>query len=512
MRSCTTTPSTDGAGCWSSTKPIAGRRSSGTRSRPSSINRVGRAGSRPSLFWAIRSWFAHLATRDFGGFAPDVGAHLHLPPLDLDEARELLAFTGHDHDQADRVLEELHRDARGNPSGLLRLARRSAGTRADPASAIGSDRDIACRRSVWSAPRAAGRSQAKDPGEREDTEHSSQPAPLLGVATAHMVECSIGDAVVDSHETSDPRRRGTGRGRMGRRSGNGTRGDRRRHRLHPNACPPDDSSFNEELIEDRYAALQAWTEWTESQEKAASRGVAIESSHRDARGRAAADSIASTASTDGAAGSLEPLTGDARRRAFGPSLNMSSRRTASSSRGSVNQNSHDPTARMIGLASDPRPSSRPTLRESRQPLRKEAQMKNHGDRLMKNAMVRRKVSYGLSSAMFDGRGSLTISLTSRCRRRRSWCSRPFPFPGGTATTVGLARTISCRFETEPSVGGTCFISSLPLHLTLASHRFRTASPRSGSETSDPAWRSRLGGDILGIASARSARCFAPEAA
>ena len=62
--------------------------------------------------------------------------------------------------------------------------------------------------------------------------------------------------------------------------------------------------------------------------------------------------------------------------------------------------------------------------------------------------------------MFDGRGSLTISLTSRCRRRRSWCSRPFPFPGGTATTVGLARTTSCRFETEPSGGGTCFFSLL----------------------------------------------------
>ena len=54
---------------------------------------------------------------------------------------------------------------------------------------------------------------------------------------------------------------------------------------------------------------------------------------------------------------------------------------------------------------------------------------------------------GLSSAMFDVRGSLTISLTSRCRRRRSWCSRPFLFPGGTATTVDLARTTLSRIET-----------------------------------------------------------------
>ncbi len=28
---------------------------------------------------------------------------------------------------------------------------------------------------------------------------------------------------------------------------------------------PDDSSFNEELVEDRYAALQAWHEWTRNQ-------------------------------------------------------------------------------------------------------------------------------------------------------------------------------------------------------------------------------------------------------
>ena len=40
----------------------------------------------------------------------------------------------------------------------------------------------------------------------------------------------------------------------------------------------DDSTFNEELIEDRYAALQAWTEWTESQKRADGRVVAIESS------------------------------------------------------------------------------------------------------------------------------------------------------------------------------------------------------------------------------------------
>ncbi len=33
----------------------------------------------------------------------------------------------------------------------------------------------------------------------------------------------------------------------------------------PESPCPDDSSFNEELVEDRYAALQAWHEWTRNQ-------------------------------------------------------------------------------------------------------------------------------------------------------------------------------------------------------------------------------------------------------
>jgi hypothetical protein len=42
--------------------------------------------------------------------------------------------------------------------------------------------------------------------------------------------------------------------------------------------PAGDSSFNEELIEDRYAAIQAWSEWTKIQEKATGRGLATQAS------------------------------------------------------------------------------------------------------------------------------------------------------------------------------------------------------------------------------------------
>jgi general secretion pathway protein A len=59
------------------------------------------------------------AVRDvrYPGFAPFFKEHIHLGPLDLDEARELIgsSFAG-------VTLEELHRDSRGNPSVLWKLA------------------------------------------------------------------------------------------------------------------------------------------------------------------------------------------------------------------------------------------------------------------------------------------------------------------------------------------------------------------------------------------------------
>ena len=62
-----------------------------------------------------------LSTRRFAAIAARVEAHVHLLPLDVDEARELLR--GHaELDQAE--LESLHRDASGNPRRLIQLARR----------------------------------------------------------------------------------------------------------------------------------------------------------------------------------------------------------------------------------------------------------------------------------------------------------------------------------------------------------------------------------------------------
>ena len=84
-----------------------------------------------------------------------------------------------------------------------------------------------------------------------------------------------------------------------------------------------DSSFDEELIEDRYAALQAWSEWTESQERAGRprcRGRGLP--RRDVRpSRFAEPDVRRTERPARAAA----RPGRGRRRASGPSLSTNSR-------------------------------------------------------------------------------------------------------------------------------------------------------------------------------------------
>src|SRR5437762_10366163 len=60
--------------------------------------------------------------RCLDALATRLSLHLHLMPLDLDEARELLKLPGRAGHWADSALEALHRDALGNPARLLRLA------------------------------------------------------------------------------------------------------------------------------------------------------------------------------------------------------------------------------------------------------------------------------------------------------------------------------------------------------------------------------------------------------
>ena len=213
------------------------------------------------------------ATRRFGGCASRLRVHLHLPPLDLDEARELLALTGQDHVAADRAFEELHRDSRGNPGGLLRLAqRRPAPWRliADPTP----DRAPHDGVSAWPGipvPRTRN-SNGPDQPETLDIEHA---ASASRVAAAHSDQRRA--ETPSLLPARPPIRVEEGLVEVG------WDGDLESELMEPKDTTTnaetrlaDDSTFNEELIEDRYAALQAWSEWTESQKRTAGRGVAVE--------------------------------------------------------------------------------------------------------------------------------------------------------------------------------------------------------------------------------------------
>jgi general secretion pathway protein A len=188
-------------------------------------------------------------------------------PLDLDEARDLLGCTGRTHPARERALEELHRDARGNPGQLLRLAQ-SRPELARP----GSDRD---ERRVALAQRrlhTAGPNRPAEPRVFDDIEPVSDP----GAATE-----GVGPARIDAPSlvpTRPPIRDEDGLVEVG------WEGDLESDLVPaggsspaPGLSPTDDASFNEELIEDRYAALQAWAEWTRNQGRSAGENPASQS-------------------------------------------------------------------------------------------------------------------------------------------------------------------------------------------------------------------------------------------
>ena len=278
---------TAGAGCWSSTKPIAAPRSSGTRSRPSSINRVGRAGSRRWSFWATRSWPARSPRASLDGFASSLQTHLHLMPLDLDEARELLGFTGRRRQlPIERVLEELHRDAGAIPAGCFASPRGGRNSRR-PSSAIALERQSHVP-PIRPAPRPrVRRSQATSDLGRTETREIEQPAPAPRSRPLDMGNArSETPSLIPS---KPPIRVEEGLVEVGWDGDLETElGQPRLPRTRPRpSSSADDPSFNEELIEDRYAALQAWTEWTRKSATASRLGerVAIAELRSDRRRR-----------------------------------------------------------------------------------------------------------------------------------------------------------------------------------------------------------------------------------
>jgi type II secretory pathway predicted ATPase ExeA len=230
------------------------------------VNQLGRRGGFGALVVIGDTELARLlATRDLGGFASSLSDHVHLLPLDLDEARELLEVPRRGGDRGELALEELHRDARGNPRALLRLAERLPQSWRNPADdvnrqALGQD-SYTARSQGAIAPTAQGPVVAS----REVRARSQSPS-LLPSRPPIRIEEGLVEVGWD--------------GDLETELGPAETTESRSQSVLTGDPPP-----NEEPIEDRYAELQAWTEWSNSQERVAlpsdASQVALPTDHTD---------------------------------------------------------------------------------------------------------------------------------------------------------------------------------------------------------------------------------------
>jgi general secretion pathway protein A len=230
------------------------------------IDRLAGSLGRPDGFAALlllarTEFIRELAPRRLEGSAVHTSVHLHLMPLDLDEALDLLRLerglgVG---DEGVPFLEELHRDALGNPRMLIQLA------------------ELRTRRFG----RRKGAGSAKAPGWRTGLPRSSDRS---GARTAHgvrMPEQSLpGDASEAALQqastskspsllpTKPPIRLEEGLvevGWDGDLEAEPTRSEESHNQAE--ALSSSEPELDDQVVDDRYAALQAWTEWSRNRER-----------------------------------------------------------------------------------------------------------------------------------------------------------------------------------------------------------------------------------------------------
>lgn len=200
-----------------------------------------------------------LAGRSFRAVANHLAGHVHLPPLDVEEAAQLLASAHADRPAAE--IERWHRDAAGNPRALLRLAGSRAAGRPDVPARPAQDRHAA---PAAVEPPAARPLSFSEPAPARETASR----PVMGAeAVAEPIEEPRLEAppLVPSRP---PLRVEEGLIEVGW-SGSLDAEDDPITRAEPLAEPRSVATapLAEETIEDRYAALQAWSEWARNQDR-----------------------------------------------------------------------------------------------------------------------------------------------------------------------------------------------------------------------------------------------------
>jgi type II secretory pathway predicted ATPase ExeA len=219
------------------------------------------------------------------GLAAQIPLHIHLRPIDLDEARELLEAVGAIGWADDRALEELHRDSGGNPALLLRLAELSAQRRRSPGALSGLREGLNVRKIEQSGVAPATNRSDFDAEARPDLSHEVVKEENGSTrSTARGPGRAEAPALVPS---KPPIRDEEGLVEVG------WEGDMEDElaaaetpATNPASLHSHESLPSEELIEDRYAALQAISEseaWlskkepaTDIQDRSAEYSVAID--------------------------------------------------------------------------------------------------------------------------------------------------------------------------------------------------------------------------------------------
>jgi hypothetical protein len=220
-------------------------------------DRLGRPGGFAALILLGRTELARELAARRQGWADRLALHIHLPPLDVDEARELLGLGGQ---LTEPELETLHRDALGNPRAMLRIA--EVWTRASrpvvttpratgrPATALRHPGAI-----LGGEPRGVGRAgdEAMAAGIGVPPPGDDQPPPRLPALIHARPPIRLEEGLVEVGWEGDLEAEPTTRPEP-------TPGD-------PEADAPVDAGPSEEKVEDRYAALQAWAEWSRNRER-----------------------------------------------------------------------------------------------------------------------------------------------------------------------------------------------------------------------------------------------------
>jgi general secretion pathway protein A len=203
-----------------------------------------------------------MATRRHTALASRIATHAHLLPLDLQECRELVASWGGFRTLDQAVLEELHRDAAGIPRRIMQLCRKRASTIAPglpPGTAIFPSLlpEISIQAAVATLDSTSGLALPAAHG-REDLQSAPAPSDLV----ADLPESAVAVPLVPNRP---PLRVEEGLIEVGW-EGNLEAESTGPAQVEPmetvvSVAPKEGEPAGEELIEDHYAALQAWTEW-----------------------------------------------------------------------------------------------------------------------------------------------------------------------------------------------------------------------------------------------------------